>query len=375
MIKKFIKKQIRKTGTYQVLEIERNKLIDNVQELNSNKEKLENNVQELNSDKEKLENNVQELNSDKEKLENNVQELNSDKEKLENNVQNLLRGRKNVQLLINNLRAENNSIKKIYLERNYPVSSDYNKLTVIIPYRKTDDPKREENVDINLNYLSEIGLKNIIISEHSNVSTKNTLIDKYENLFEKFDVIFSNANGHLFNLACAINKGVIKSKTPYFAIYDMDSLTKKKNIDFAIYLLDKGFEIVYPFNRVIKDIVNKEEFIEDYNFELIKSSPQLRDWADGGIVFWNKNSFINIGMENEYFSGWGGEDNEILIRAYLCKLKQIRIDDILYHLYHDRPLIRTENNFEQIDKIMRIESKEDLLKVINTWPWLSKAYK
>ena len=75
-------------------------------------------------------------------------------------------------------------------------------------------------------------------------------------------------------------------------------------------------------------------------------------------------------MKNEYFDGWGGEDNEILIRANLCQLKQIRIDDILYHLYHDRPQKRTQNNIEQITKTNEIKTEEDLLMEINKWPWV-----
>ena len=47
----------------------------------------------------------------------------------------------------------------------------------------------------------------------------------------------------------------------------------------------------------------------------------------------------NIGMKNEYFKGWGGEDNEIIIRANICGLKQYRIENVLYHLYHYRPQI------------------------------------
>jgi len=56
----------------------------------------------------------------------------------------------------------------------------------------------------------------------------------------------------------------------------------------------------------------------------------------GGLVFWNKSSFIKIGMQNEYFSGWGGEDKEIMLRADLFNLKHYRINDVLYHLYHKR---------------------------------------
>lgn len=315
MIKKIFKNQIKKTGTYQVLKLERNNLKNQVESL---KERIS-----------------------------------------------------NLEMVINNLKAETKSLKEIYL-KDVPISADYSKLTVIIPYRKTIDPEREENVDITLGYLSKIGITNLIISEHADEPSTNYFVENYGHLFDSFNVIFSRASGNLFNKAHAINRGVITSKTPYFAIIDVDCLTEKKNMDMALYLLDKGFEVVYPFNRIIKDITDKKGFKKDYEFQKVDSQLQYRDWADGGIVFWNKSAFIDIGMANEYFSGWGSEDNEILIRANLCQLKQLRIDDTLYHLYHDRPQIRTKNNVEQIEKIEKIEDKEELLKEINNWPWITK---
>ncbi|MGP8024119.1 MAG: galactosyltransferase-related protein [Methanobacterium sp.] len=359
IIKKYIKKRIKKTGTYRALEIKKND--------------LENKVQKLNNDKENQKEQIKKLNNDKENQKDQIKKLNNDNRNLKNESNHLKWDKKNLELLSNNLKAENESLKQIYLENFKEVSSGYNKLTIIIPYRKTDDPEREENLDITLNYLNKIGLRNIIISEHSNTSSKKSLMNKYQNIFASFKVISANSNEDLFNKAQAINNGVIESKTPYFAMVDVDAITKERNIDIAIYLLDKGFEVVYPFNRVVKDILNKKTFKEEYNFKTVETPAQYRDSADGGIVFWNKHSFINIGMENEYFSGWGGEDNEILIRANLCKLKQIRINDNLYHLHHHRPKIRTKNNVEQMDKIMQIKSKEELLIEVNKWPWVINA--
>ncbi len=301
--------------------------------------------------------------------------LEAEKNNLENVVNNLKNEKQNLKNLINNLKAENKSVRNAYFEiidSEIEVQSlkDYNDLTIIIPYRKTNDPEREENLDITLSYLSKIGIKNLIISEHAAKTSKKLLMDKYGDFFTSFQVIFSCSDDNLFNKAHAINQGVIVSKTPYFAIVDMDCLTEKKNFDLAIYLLKNGFEVVHPFNRVIQDIIDKECFRKNFDFQRVTTPPQYRDWADGGIVFWNKRSFIDIGMKNEYFLGWGGEDNEIMIRANLFELKQIRIDETLYHLYHDRPQIRTKSNVEQTQKIKQIKSKEELLNEINTWPWL-----
>ena len=361
MLKEYIKKQIKKTSTYRVLEIEKNKLEDQVRKLDTDRKNLSIKVQ-----------NIEQLNNE---LKSNNEKLKNTNEKLKNNANRIKRGNNNLEMLTNNLKAETRSVKQVYLEKNVSYPPDYGKLTVIIPYRKTDDPQREENIDITLDYLSKSGIINLIISEHSDESSEQFFMDTYGNLFDSFRVTFSYADGKLFNKAHAINQGVIKSKTPYIAIFDIDALTKKENIDLAIYLLDKGFDVVHPFNRIVKDIMDKKSFKEGYDFDTVESPAQHRDWADGGIVFWNKRSFIDIGMENEYFTGWGNEDNEILHRANLFQLKQIRLDDSLYHLYHERPMVKTKNNIEIMDKMMQMKSNDDLQKEINQWPWLKEQKK
>ena len=158
--------------------------------------------------------------------------LEAEKNNLENVVNNLKNEKQNLKNLINNLKAENKSVRNAYFEiidSEIEVQSlkDYNDLTIIIPYRKTNDPEREENLDITLSYLSKIGIKNLIISEHAAKTSKKLLMDKY-GIFTSFQVIFSCSDDNLFNKAHAINQGVIVSKTPYFAIVDMDCLTEEK---------------------------------------------------------------------------------------------------------------------------------------------------
>jgi glycosyltransferase involved in cell wall biosynthesis len=269
-----------------------------------------------------------------------------------------------------------NKIKNPYIQLlRFNPNINYNNLTIIIPYRQTNDPDREMNLDITMKYLSKIGILNLIISEHSDNTTKDFLIRKYENMFESFEVEYTNAKGKEFNLSKALNNGITKSTTKYITTFDLDCITKKKNIDIALALLDRGYDVIHPFNRRITEIVDKEKFKEKYDFNIIKTSARRRLEADGGIVFWNKDSFISIGMKNEYFFGWGGEDNEIMVRASLCHLKQIRIDDTLYHLYHNRPQKKPKNNQDQLRKTKQLKNKKKCLEEINKWPWVIKAKK
>jgi hypothetical protein len=268
-----------------------------------------------------------------------------------------------------------NKIKEAYFRILYSLKADFNQLTIVVPYRKTNDPDREMHLEITLRYLSKIGIPNLIISEHSDISIKDFLISSYANFFKSFEVVHTNAHSDLFNISKAINKGVKEATTPFVALSDIDCLTKKKNINLALAMLNRGYDVVHPFDRRVTDIVDKEIFMREYDFSTVTSPEQRRPWADGGIVFWNKHSFVSIGMKNEYFSGWGGEDNEIMVRADLCQLKQHRIDDTLYHLYHYRPQEENQNNIDQLKKTEQMKNKDECMKEVNKWPWVIETKK
>lgn len=361
MIKNFIGTQIRRTGIYKAVQKENQSLKNQIQVLKNENNNLKSTVTRFVNSREKIQTELGNLKAQNRAFIDemgNVPELRSDNATLNN--------------LNNNLNNEIQSLKRIFVEKNIHPTDDYSKLTVIIPYRRTDDEDRENNLDITLKYLSSQGISNLIISEHSDVSAEEFLVNKYAHLFNSFKVKWNNSMGDLFSLAASVNNGVMETETPYFAMMDNDCLIKKENIGMAISLLDSGFEVVHPFNRKVKDIVDKEKFIEGYDFDTIKTPEQNRPWADGGIVFWNKISFISVGMKNEYFTGWGGEDNETTIRSNLFHLNHYRIDDTLYHLYHHRSLKRTKNNFEQLEKMKQM-NKETCLKEINEWPWVIAA--
>lgn len=247
---------------------------------------------------------------------------------------------------------------------------------MVIPYRRTSDPEREENLEITLNYLSSIGITNLVISEYSAHSNRNFLFKEYSDMFESFQAIHTpTAQNEPFNLSRALNRGILQADTPFIATSDMDCMTRKENVDTCLALLESGYDVVHPFNRRITQIVDKEKFREDFDFSRVKTPEQRRKTADGGVVFWNKHSFVSIGMLNEYFLGWGGEDNEVMHRVRICGLKHYRIDDTLYHLYHQQPQYRSRNNVKVEAKSRQIKTKKECLEQVSKWPWVIEAKK
>ena len=95
----------------------------------------------------------------------------------------------------------------------------------------------------------------------------------------------------------------------------------------------------------------------------------------GGALFFNKEKYTEIGLENEKFISWGHEDWERVVRIEKMGLKLCRVQGNLYHLTH----IRSHNssgsnpyyrqNGEEYNKV-RFMNIEQLKEYIKSWEWI-----
>ena len=67
----------------------------------------------------------------------------------------------------------------------------------------------------------------------------------------------------------------------------------------------------------------------------------------GGAVFANKEAYINAGMLNEKFYGWGPEDFELYERLKILGQKIHRSDGLMFHLTHSRGSNSSFRSMEQ----------------------------
>lgn len=95
----------------------------------------------------------------------------------------------------------------------------------------------------------------------------------------------------------------------------------------------------------------------------------------GGIYIVSVKGYMQIGMENEYFSGWGPEDAERIHRLEILGYSVNRWPGAIYHLYHPRL-----NNSKFYNDNLALEGKKEFCRVcsmtrlqlsqyISTWPW------
>jgi len=249
---------------------------------------------------------------------------------------------------------------------------DFKDVTFIIPIR-FDSEDRKRNFRITINFLEKNFDTNIIVMESDKVSNENFVRSVSNNL----DYIFEKDDSHLFHRTRLLNVMTKKSKTNIVVNYDIDVLFTLDQYIASKSTLDAGIDFVFPYSGKFYD-VNLGNFtnIENNEFDKINLNNCMLFSSNsvGGAIFFKKDAYQKIGLENEKFISWGHEDWERVGRIGKMGYKIYRVDGVLYHLTH----IRTHNssgsnpmynhNGNEYHKIMKM-NKDQLQEYINTWGW------
>ncbi|AMD16602.1 hypothetical protein TL18_00250 [Methanobrevibacter sp. YE315] len=226
---------------------------------------------------------------------------------------------------------------------------DYDKLTVIIPVRYSEDnDEAMENFYIILQYLEYIGVKHIIISEEDDYSKMNEIFNKWEDKFDDISLLFTQSHDE-FNKPNAINEAIKKCITPIVAIMDYDVLVPKNSFDQSLSLVDSFYDFVYASNNYVKKINNKIELINDFNFENIKTNDNY-ELNYSNILFCKKEHLMKLGAYNTSFKKDYYFDEELLLRIILSESTLFYVNDYSYKL-----------------KSINSTSKNDLQHLINQY--------
>ena len=201
-------------------------------------------------------------------------------------------------------------------------------ISVIIPYRYLDD-YRKNNLFCVINYMIEQFPEiDILVLEQDKAPTLQDN-NKFFNMF-----IYNNG---LFNRSWALNVGMKVCKNNYCLLLDGDLLMKKENL-LECFNQIENFDSVVPYNeRVIltekqtKLYYDKIDYFDKVEFEIKGGEPAI----SSGMWLVDKKKVQEIGGFCEKFQGYGGEDNEMGIRA-IKFLQTKRMPFSTYHLYHPR---------------------------------------
>jgi len=264
---------------------------------------------------------------------------------------------------------------------------DLKEATFIIPIR-IESQDRLRNVITTTAFLLENFDTNIIIKE---VDSESVFIrDVVPVLKDFYDVdthifhIFEKSNKSLFHRQKVLNEMIVKANTEIIVNYDCDVLLPLDSYHEAYQsLLHHTHDVIYPYGqgmyqkqvRADDEVVSK--FLETSDYQYLDEVSNLHTSDFGWVQFFNRQVYIDGGLENENFKAYAPEDKERFYRFNTLGYNIGRINDYVYHLEH----ARGENswfsnphmvsNMEEWEKIQNM-NREQLLEYYSQQEYLKK---
>jgi len=264
---------------------------------------------------------------------------------------------------------------------------DLSKATFIIPIQ-IESEDRLRNVITTTSFLLENFDTNIIIKEVDVTSKfKDIALPILMDVVET-DInivhIFEKSNGSEFHRQKILNEMIFESKTKIVVNYDCDVLLPLNSYVIAYNkILKEGCDIVYPYGqgmyqRQVKatdEIVSN--FLETFNYKILDDHSTNHTSDFGWVQFFDRQVYIDGGMENENFVAYAPEDKERFYRFSTLGYNVCRIENLVYHLEHARGFNSWFNNPHmdsnnlEWEKISKME-KDQLVDYYSNQEYLKK---
>ena len=230
---------------------------------------------------------------------------------------------------------------------------DLKDATFIVPIRIESDD-RLRNVITTLCFLISNFDTNIIVHEvdKESIFEKDALpqIKEYlENDISSLTHIFEQSDSPSFHRQRVLNDMLMLANTSVVVNYDCDILLPIESYVSAYnLLLSKESDVVYPYGYgdYQKQIFADDELVSDFlnsdfDFEILEQKSKIYMSQYGFVQFFNRQVYIDGGMENENFVAYAPEDVERFYRFTTLGYNVSRVDSVVYHLEHKR----TENSW------------------------------
>jgi hypothetical protein len=219
-------------------------------------------------------------------------------------------------------------------------------VTFLIPV-KVDQSERLRNINILISYLRKYLDTHIIVAEtgpkaYNNYEIRTNHLDGYYLIPETSEYL---------NRMKLVNFLAKQATTRIIVIQDTDVLLyPEQYVEATKKILEESYGLVYPYNGNFYNVPDQYIWAIkgtlDVDFVDPASCLNMRPAGDsiGGILFWDRDKFLEIGGCNEKFMSWGFDDNEIYDRASILRVKIGRCDKGLFHLNHKSSLNSLNGN-------------------------------
>ncbi len=250
---------------------------------------------------------------------------------------------------------------------------DLTEATFIIPIR-IESPDRLRNVITSIAFLLENFDTNIIVKEVDSESV--FLRDALPVLEDILDVdvkvhhIFEESNEPLFHRQRVLNEMIVAADTEIVINYDCDVLLPLDSYHEAYQsILHHTHDVIYPYGqgmyqqqvRATDEIVS--HFLQTGNFDYLNQHSNLHTSDFGWVQFFNRQVYIDGGMENENFKAYAPEDKERFYRFTTLGYNVGRINNYVYHLEHARGENSWFNNPHMLSNMQEWEKIQTMNKV------------
>lgn len=266
---------------------------------------------------------------------------------------------------------------------------DLKEATFIIPIR-IESSDRLRNVITTTAFLLENFDTNIIIKEVDSesffISEALPILEDILDIDIDINHIFEKSDDSLFHRQKVLNEMILESKTEIVVNYDCDVLLPLDSYHEAYQsVLHHTHDVIYPYGqgmyqrqvRATDEVVSK--FLQTGNFDILDKHSVENTSDFGWVQFFNRQVYIDGGMENENFKAYAPEDKERFYRFTTLGYNVGRINDVVYHLEHSRGENSWFNNpymqqnisvWEEIQKmnptqLKKYYSNQDYLKKYN----------
>ena len=251
---------------------------------------------------------------------------------------------------------------------------DLSNATFIIPIR-IESNDRLRNVITSLCYILSNFKTNIIVHEvdSESVFEESALPQISEFLdgnLKGLDHVFEKSDSPSFHRQRVLNDMIMKSTTKVVVNYDCDVLLKKETYKHAYDIINNDHaDVIYPYGegnwqyQVFADDELVTDFLtKGFDFKILKKKSKVYMSKYGFCQFFNRDVYIEGGMENENFVAYAPEDVERYHRFTTLGYRVGRVPDWIYHLEH----MRTQNSWVNNPHMKENNSEWERIQKMNS---------
>lgn len=219
--------------------------------------------------------------------------------------------------------------------------NDISKLEVIIPVKnRVEVLQCVRSLTKNLKKISRI-----IVCDGGSTDSKSIEVLAQLEQYSKVDVLrFPTPE---FNKSLLINQGISQSKADFLLISDADILWKEATLERLLNAVASDSNTICYVQDVVESVpqsiaLKRERYTYKYSLNNDVAFIEIVPWLEHtnqhrpgcGLILARRSTLLFLGGYKEIFTGWGWEDQDLLIRSSIFGIK-ICADGQVIHLSHE----------------------------------------